>query len=320
MSKPIVSSAPTSYCSGGRLPGRGARLKVTASSSLASGQPFSMQLTQLTRRSPLVTVPVPSLTPQDARPAFMLHWRYNFRHPELRKRDYSAIEHQVRGDRLQIFLSSLCERCCFASHSALELALTPQLRRLTRTLDMLASPSVSRISTGTDMAAWWDAEVARARERARASASASSSGACASAPSPLLASAAAAGSPRSLQTHARAFSTLPLPSASRLAPAARSSGPAGAPPRRHASGTPSSYDGADPVGETAAEKAQAQNEGGADAGADSSDSNAMEGKKEGSPPGQSGKGPGGGGTGKRGTAGERGDAQWGGTLPGHGGT
>jgi hypothetical protein len=33
---------------------------------------------------------------QEAREAFMLHWRYSFRHPALKKRDYAAIEHQVR--------------------------------------------------------------------------------------------------------------------------------------------------------------------------------------------------------------------------------
>ncbi|WWD21240.1 hypothetical protein CI109_105724 [Kwoniella shandongensis] len=65
----------------------------------------------------------------EARPAFLLHLRYNFRHPHLRPRDYTAIEHQ--------------------------------LRRMSRTLEMLSDPSVQRISVSNEMRSWWDGEIAK---------------------------------------------------------------------------------------------------------------------------------------------------------------
>ncbi len=43
-----------------------------------------------------VTTSFPSAS-QQTQPNFLLHLRYSFRHPIIGKRDYSAIEHKVRG-------------------------------------------------------------------------------------------------------------------------------------------------------------------------------------------------------------------------------
>ncbi|ALO68983.1 hypothetical protein CNF02085 [Cryptococcus deneoformans JEC21] len=71
--------------------------------------------------------------PAQVRPAFLLHLRYNFRNPPLRQRDYVAIEHQ--------------------------------LRKMSKTLEMLSDASVQRISVSNEMEAWWAEEVSRARGR-----------------------------------------------------------------------------------------------------------------------------------------------------------
>ncbi|OXC69629.1 hypothetical protein AYX13_01798 [Cryptococcus neoformans] len=71
--------------------------------------------------------------PPQIRPAFLLHLRYNFRNPPLKQRDYVAIEHQ--------------------------------LRKMSKTLEMLSDASVQRISVSDEMEAWWAKEVSRARDR-----------------------------------------------------------------------------------------------------------------------------------------------------------
>nr|XP_019049629.1 hypothetical protein I302_00047 [Kwoniella bestiolae CBS 10118]OCF28559.1 hypothetical protein I302_00047 [Kwoniella bestiolae CBS 10118] len=73
-----------------------------------------------------------SKTPE-SRPNFMLHLRYNFRHPQLRQRDYTAIEHQ--------------------------------LRKMSRTLEMLSEPSTQRISISPEWQQWWNEEVRRTKSR-----------------------------------------------------------------------------------------------------------------------------------------------------------
>ncbi|WRT69103.1 uncharacterized protein IL334_006087 [Kwoniella shivajii] len=71
--------------------------------------------------------------PAEARPNFMLHLRYNFRHPKLRQRDYTAIEHQ--------------------------------LRKMSRTLEMLSEPSTQRISISPEWKDWWNDEIDKTRTR-----------------------------------------------------------------------------------------------------------------------------------------------------------
>ncbi|WVQ63864.1 uncharacterized protein L199_002020 [Kwoniella botswanensis] len=82
-----------------------------------------------------------SKTPE-SRPNFLLHLRYNFRHPQLRQRDYTAIEHQ--------------------------------LRKMSRTLEMLSEPSTQRISISPEWQQWWDDEVRRSRSRPSSSAGSAS--------------------------------------------------------------------------------------------------------------------------------------------------
>ncbi|RSH94991.1 hypothetical protein EHS25_000076 [Saitozyma podzolica] len=79
--------------------------------------------------------------PREARPAFLLHMRYNFRNPALGPRDFSAIEHQ--------------------------------LRRMSRTLEMLSEPSVTRLAVSDDMHHWWAGEVSAVQSQASSSPSAS---------------------------------------------------------------------------------------------------------------------------------------------------
>ncbi|KIR52566.1 hypothetical protein I315_04810 [Cryptococcus gattii Ru294] len=74
-----------------------------------------------------------ALSKPAVRPAFVLHLRYNFRHPPLKQRDYVAIEHQ--------------------------------LRKMSKTLEMLSEPSVQKISVSEEMEAWWAKEVSRVRSR-----------------------------------------------------------------------------------------------------------------------------------------------------------
>ncbi|QPK66954.1 hypothetical protein CNBG_9695 [Cryptococcus deuterogattii R265] len=71
--------------------------------------------------------------PAQVRPAFVLHLRYNFRNPPLKQRDYVAIEHQ--------------------------------LRKMSKTLEMLSEPSVQKISVSEEMEAWWAKEVSKVRSR-----------------------------------------------------------------------------------------------------------------------------------------------------------
>ncbi|WVR09044.1 hypothetical protein IAU60_006104 [Kwoniella sp. DSM 27419] len=79
----------------------------------------------------------------EARPNFMLHLRYHFRNPQLRQRDYTAIEHQ--------------------------------LRRMSRTLEMLSEPSTQRIGISQDWRQWWAEEVQKTKTRVALRASSSSS-------------------------------------------------------------------------------------------------------------------------------------------------
>ncbi|WVQ93192.1 hypothetical protein IAU59_000256 [Kwoniella sp. CBS 9459] len=69
----------------------------------------------------------------EARPNFMLHLRYHFRNPPLRQRDYTAIEHQ--------------------------------LRRMSRTLEMLSEPSTQRMAVSDEWKAWWADEVQKTKAR-----------------------------------------------------------------------------------------------------------------------------------------------------------
>ncbi|KAK1922776.1 hypothetical protein DB88DRAFT_496232 [Papiliotrema laurentii] len=69
--------------------------------------------------------------PPESRSAFLLHLRYNFHHPPLKSRDYTAIEHQ--------------------------------LRKMDRTLEMLETGSVQRLHVTPAMQEWWEAEVRRSR-------------------------------------------------------------------------------------------------------------------------------------------------------------
>ncbi|TXT13702.1 hypothetical protein VHUM_01069 [Vanrija humicola] len=71
---------------------------------------------------------------KDQRNQFLIHLRYNFHHPPLTARDYTAIEHQIR--------------------------------KFGRTLEMLSEPSVRHIGVSSDMEHWWANEVARAHARA----------------------------------------------------------------------------------------------------------------------------------------------------------
>ncbi|ORY28804.1 hypothetical protein BCR39DRAFT_186998 [Naematelia encephala] len=65
--------------------------------------------------------------PQEVRGSFLLHLRYNFRNPPLGPRDYTAIEHQ--------------------------------LRRMSRTLEMLSDPSVRNLTISDEMRDWWAASL-----------------------------------------------------------------------------------------------------------------------------------------------------------------
>ncbi|WWC91176.1 uncharacterized protein L201_006117 [Kwoniella dendrophila CBS 6074] len=71
--------------------------------------------------------------PAEARANFLLHLRYNFRNPKLRQRDYTAIEHQ--------------------------------LRKMSRTLEMLSEPSTQRISISPEWQNWWQEEISQSRSR-----------------------------------------------------------------------------------------------------------------------------------------------------------
>ncbi|WWC73060.1 uncharacterized protein I206_107025 [Kwoniella pini CBS 10737] len=75
-----------------------------------------------------------SKTPE-ARQSFLLHLRYNFRNPPLRQRDYTAIEHQ--------------------------------LRKMSRTLEMLSESSTQRISISPEWKDWWAEEVYKAKTKPR---------------------------------------------------------------------------------------------------------------------------------------------------------
>ena len=81
---------------------------------------------------------------QAVRPAFLLHVRYNFRNPQLKQRDHTAIEHQVSH----------------RSHHQ-ETSAHVQLRRMSKTLEMLSEPSVQRISVSEEMQQWWQDEINR---------------------------------------------------------------------------------------------------------------------------------------------------------------
>ncbi|BEI84380.1 hypothetical protein CcaverHIS002_0409840 [Cutaneotrichosporon cavernicola] len=70
----------------------------------------------------------------DQRQAFLIHLRYNFHHPPLTSRDFTAVEFQIRKFR--------------------------------RTLEMLSQPSTQRIGLSQDMRDWWANEVERAHARA----------------------------------------------------------------------------------------------------------------------------------------------------------
>jgi hypothetical protein len=93
-----------------------------------------------------------------------VHLRYNFHHPPLTARDYTAIEHQVGRLRHVHGHLSPTGRPSYIVQVAFQLTL--QLRKFSRTLDMLESPSVLRIHVSDDMRDWWSNEVARAHARA----------------------------------------------------------------------------------------------------------------------------------------------------------
>ncbi|CED84907.1 Uncharacterized conserved protein [Phaffia rhodozyma] len=62
--------------------------------------------------------------PIEAQPQFLLLSRWSFRHPALTTRDVAAIEHQIRKG--------------------------------TRTLEMLSSPSIRKVNTTEEMRTWWE--------------------------------------------------------------------------------------------------------------------------------------------------------------------
>ena len=70
-----------------------------------------------------------------------MHWRYNFRNPQLGPRDYAAIEYQVS---FAIGTGTSAES---------------QLRKMSRVLEMLEDNSVQRVSLSSEMEHWWEGQV-----------------------------------------------------------------------------------------------------------------------------------------------------------------